>query len=101
VLRVTEIVGLKNGKYGARDLFRFEQTGVTQGKATGTFHATGTVPRFLTKLKASGIDLPVELFAERPLEVAPSSPAASPPDMVYDIPLNQGNVPRSRKEGDE
>jgi pilus assembly protein CpaF len=101
VLRVTEIVGLKSGKYRARDLFRFEQTGVAQGKATGTFRATGKVPSFLAKLKASGIDLPAELFAERPLKMAPSSPDATPPDLAYDIPLSKVDAPDSRKDGDE
>ena len=33
--------------------------------AVGEFYATGHVPGFLPRLKASGIDLPEALFTER------------------------------------
>ncbi len=66
VMRVSEIVGLKRGRtYVVRDVFGFRQTGVSDGVAVGEFYATGHVPRFLTRLKAGGVELPTDLFAER------------------------------------
>jgi pilus assembly protein CpaF len=65
VIRVSEILGLKRGNYVVRDLFGFRQTGVRDGVAFGEFYATGKQPSFLTRLRASGIELPPDLFAER------------------------------------
>ncbi|HVS37541.1 MAG TPA: CpaF family protein [Gemmataceae bacterium] len=68
VLRISEIAGLKRKQtYLVRDLFGFRQTGVQNGVAVGEFYAAGRVPRFLPRLKASGIDVPEDLFAERVL----------------------------------
>jgi pilus assembly protein CpaF len=66
VVRISEILGLKRQKtYVVRDLFGFRQTGVQDGAAVGEFYAAGRAPRFLPRLKASGIDLPEALFTER------------------------------------
>jgi pilus assembly protein CpaF len=67
IMRVSEIVGLKRRQYIVRDIFGFRQQGVRDGVAFGEFYATGYVPRLLPRLKASGIDLPQDLFAERAL----------------------------------
>lgn len=67
LMRLSEIVGLRKGKYVVRDLFRFTQTGVIDGMAVGEFAATGYVPKFLPKLRAAGIDVSEGLFAERTL----------------------------------
>lgn len=68
VLRISELVGLKKRHhYVVRDIFTFEQTGIKDGEAVGNFHATGYVPRFLTRLHAAGIDLAPELFEKRVL----------------------------------
>ncbi len=66
VMRISEIVGMKRSKfYVIRDLFEFCQTGVVNGQAVGHFRATGRLPAILSRLHASGIDLPESLFAER------------------------------------
>jgi pilus assembly protein CpaF len=67
VMRVSEIVGLKQRNYLVRDLFVFEQLGVREGVAFGEFRACGHVPRFFPRLKAAGIELPESLFQERTL----------------------------------
>jgi pilus assembly protein CpaF len=86
VMRITEIVGLRKGKYRTRDLFSFEQTGVWQGRAVGTFQAAGNAPAFLPRLRAAGLELPPDLFTLRPLTVAPSSPDAPlPPEGPYSV----------------
>jgi pilus assembly protein CpaF len=70
VSRISEIVGLKAGKrYVVRDLFEFRQTGIVDGRAVGSFYATGHVPTFLERLHTYGLDLPPELFAARELTV--------------------------------
>jgi pilus assembly protein CpaF len=66
VLRISEIIGLKKKQhYAIKDIFGFRQTGLRDGVAVGEFYATGHVPTFLSRLHASGLDLPAELFAER------------------------------------
>jgi pilus assembly protein CpaF len=66
VLRVSEMRGLdRHGRYRVRDLFGFRQTGVRDGVAHGEFYATGHIPRFLSRIQASGIELPPDLFAKR------------------------------------
>jgi pilus assembly protein CpaF len=67
MMRVSELHEGKKGRYWMRDLFGFRQTGVHNGRAVGEFYATGHVPRFLERVKASGIELAQELFAERVL----------------------------------
>jgi pilus assembly protein CpaF len=73
VMRVSELCGLRRGKYKVRDLFTFQQTGLRMGQAVGVFRATGAVPKFLEKLRAVGVDLPETLFSERELTVVPGS----------------------------
>jgi pilus assembly protein CpaF len=46
-----------------QDIFLFEKRGIGPGgKVLGRFHATGILPKFAERLKASGIMLPVSLF---------------------------------------
>ena len=64
VTRVSELVGLRKGKaYRVRDIFVFDQTGVADGGAVGTFRATGYVPQVLVRLAAAGHPLDESLFA--------------------------------------
>jgi pilus assembly protein CpaF len=70
VMRISEIRGLRKGRYVVRDIFGFEQTGVREGQAEGHFFAADYVPQLLQHLKATGIDLPAEMFAARVLATA-------------------------------
>ncbi len=74
IVRISEILGSRKNRYGVRDIFKFEQTGVEDGKAVGRFLATGYQPRFLKTLHAAGVDLPTELFAQRTLAFTPTLP---------------------------
>jgi len=66
IMQVCEIVGVKNGDYVLEEIFGFEQTGIdANGSAVGEFYATGYRPHCLTRLKASGVNLPDELFMAR------------------------------------
>jgi pilus assembly protein CpaF len=70
VSRISEIVGAVEGNYEVQDIFGFEQTGLDEhGLARGCFYATGYRPRCLERLRASGVDLPDQLFQERRIAV--------------------------------
>ena len=46
-----------------QDIFLFEKRGLgPNNKVLGRFRATGIVPKFLEKLQASGIDIPMEIY---------------------------------------
>ena len=46
-----------------QDVFLFEKRGVTlTGKVLGRFYATGVVPKFAERFKASGLVLPPNFF---------------------------------------
>ena len=66
VMRVSEIVGLRDGGLQLEDIFGFEQTGVDDtGVAQGEFYITGYRPLCLSRLRAAGIRLPDEMFDKR------------------------------------
>ena len=59
----TEVTGMTEDVVSLQDIFQFEKLGVgNNGKVLGRFRATGVVPKFMEKLKASGIELPMNLF---------------------------------------
>jgi pilus assembly protein CpaF len=63
VLAVTEVVGMEGNIVTTQDIFVFEQKTVDEdGRIRGTFRATGTRPKFASRLQRHGIDLPSELF---------------------------------------
>ena len=48
-----------------QEIFTFERAGVTDaGKVQGRFHATGTQPKIMERLRLSGIQLPPNIFTE-------------------------------------
>ena len=63
VTYLTECVGMEGEQVTTQDIFVFERTGLgAEGKVTGKFRATGVRPKFSEKLKAAGIDFPMNLF---------------------------------------
>ena len=70
IVRISEIVGVKDGAYQLEDVFGFEQTGLDdEGNAVGQFYATGYKPQCLARLKATGIELPSNTFDARRISV--------------------------------
>ena len=66
VTHITEVLGMEGDTIVMQDIFVYEQTGVDEmGKVVGRFTATGIRPRFMSRLEASGITLPAEIFARR------------------------------------
>ena len=63
ITHVTEITGSSGDMVSMQDIFLFEKRGVgINGKVLGRFYATGIVPKFAEKLKASGIPIPMSLL---------------------------------------
>src|SRR5579871_6107792 len=63
VTYVTECVGMEGEQVTLQDIFTFEKTGLTSnGRVRGRFRATGVHPKFMERLRASGIELPRTLF---------------------------------------
>lgn len=68
IVTVAEVTGMEGEVFSMQELFEFVQQGVdNDGVVTGQFRATGIRPRCLNKLKARGVVLSPELFAERVL----------------------------------
>jgi len=62
---ITEITGMEDDVVSMQDVFLFEKHGVSpDGRTLGTFTATGIRPKFAEKLKASGFDLPPNMFEQ-------------------------------------
>jgi pilus assembly protein CpaF len=63
VTHITEVVGMEQDIITLQDIFLFEKTGIVEsGRVLGRFRATGIRPRFCERLKASGVNLPPQLF---------------------------------------
>jgi pilus assembly protein CpaF len=63
VTQVTELAGMEGDTVVLTDIFKFEQTGITQeGKVLGELKPTGIRPLFSTKLEAAGFKLRPEVF---------------------------------------
>lgn len=63
ITHVSEITGTSGDVISMQDIFLFEKQGLgANGKVRGRFYATGIIPKFADKLKASGIPLPLNLM---------------------------------------
>ncbi len=68
ITSITEVMGMEQDVIIMQDIFRYKQLGVDQnGRAYGQFEATGVRPTFVSRLEATGIKLPSNLFQERVL----------------------------------
>ncbi|MCB9684699.1 MAG: CpaF family protein [Alphaproteobacteria bacterium] len=66
VTSISEVVGQDDeGLLKVEDLFRFEVERTGPVSVHGRFAATGRVPKFLSRLEASGMGVSEELFAQR------------------------------------
>jgi pilus assembly protein CpaF len=63
VSSISELTGMEGEIITMQEIYAFERTGVTQeGRVIGRFKATGVRPKVCERLKASGINLPAEMF---------------------------------------
>lgn len=63
VTAITEVAGMEGDTIVLTDIFKFEQTGITQdGKVIGDLKPTGIRPLFTPRLEAAGFKLGPEVF---------------------------------------
>ena len=63
VTAITEVAGMEGDTIVLTDIFKFEQTGVSEdGKIIGSLKPTGIRPLFTPRLDAAGFKLPPEIF---------------------------------------
>ena len=66
VTHVTECTGMEGQIVTLQDLFKFQQTGITEdGKIIGQQAPTGIRPTFAEKFEQAGVKLPADLFMPR------------------------------------
>ena len=74
IVRISEVTGMEQDIVSMHDVFEFVQTGVDERRvAQGFFRSTGIRPNCIAKLKASGEDLPIELFERKVLSAVGES----------------------------
>jgi pilus assembly protein CpaF len=70
VMNVAEITGMDESVISMHDIFTFVKKGIgPSGNVIGAFRPSGIRPRFLERLRVSGVQLPTELF-EKSMEVS-------------------------------
>jgi pilus assembly protein CpaF len=63
ITHITEITGTSGDVVSMQDIFLFEKLGLSSnGRVLGRFRATGVVPKFAEKLKASGIPFDLDVL---------------------------------------
>jgi len=68
VTHITEVLNLEQETVVMQDVFLYVQDGIDEnGKTYGHFEATGVRPAFMSRMEASGVKLPGNLFAHRNL----------------------------------
>ncbi len=68
LVSLQEITGMESDMITTQEIFAFDQAGVTaDGTVMGHFRATGIRPKFLEKLRVTGIAVPSEMFDPRRL----------------------------------
>jgi pilus assembly protein CpaF len=64
IIAITEVAGMEGDTIVLTDIFKFEQTGVTEdGKVQGELKATGIRPLFSPRLEQAGYKLGAAIFA--------------------------------------
>ena len=62
VTSITEVAGMEGDTVVLTDVFKFEQTGVEDGKVLGELKPTGIRPLFMPQLEAAGFKLGAQVF---------------------------------------
>jgi pilus assembly protein CpaF len=63
IMSVSEITGMEGNVVTMQDVFVYKRTGMGEnGQVLGQFSSTGIRPRFLEKLRLSGVELPPNTF---------------------------------------
>lgn len=63
VIQICEVQGMEGDVVVMQEVYRFEQTGVVDGKVVGHFTPTGVRPKFVEQFAAKGISVSADWFA--------------------------------------
>jgi pilus assembly protein CpaF len=66
VTSISEIQGMEGDVITLSEIFRFEQTGIENGKVIGRLRPTGLRPKYMHKIQEAGIMLPPSIFGIGP-----------------------------------
>nr|MBC7243915.1 CpaF family protein [Chloroflexota bacterium] len=62
VVQVAEVQGMEGDVVVMQDIFRFQQTGLKDGRILGRLEPTGIRPKFCEKIEQAGVHLPPTIF---------------------------------------
>jgi pilus assembly protein CpaF len=65
ITAITEVQGMEGDVITLADIFAFQQTGYENGKILGRLRPTGIRPKFIDRLEAHDIHLPLNIFGRR------------------------------------
>lgn len=65
ITAITEVQGMEGDVITLADIFAFQQTGFENGKILGRLRPTGIRPKFIDRLEAQDIHLPLNIFGRR------------------------------------
>jgi pilus assembly protein CpaF len=68
VVSITEVYGVEDDDILTQEIFKFEQTGMVDGKIQGSLRPTGIRPTFMPMFKIRGIELPPGEYGIPPAE---------------------------------
>lgn len=80
ITSVSEITGMEGNVISMQEIFAFEQTGFENSKIQGCHISTGIRPKFMDKLKAKNLTIPIEYFNKerKHTYLSSSSPVIQP-----------------------
>ncbi len=62
ILAISEVVGMQGDTIMLKEIFKYHDMGLVDGKMTGRAMATGYIPTFLRQIHNAGVELPMEIF---------------------------------------
>ncbi|MCB4790412.1 MAG: Flp pilus assembly complex ATPase component TadA [Elusimicrobia bacterium] len=62
ITEISEITGIKDNEIMLSSIFKFEQTGVSDGKVLGNFISTGNIPTFIVQVETHGLRIDKNIF---------------------------------------
>lgn len=62
LMAISEVVGMQGDTIMLKDIFKFQESGMENGRIIGRATATGYIPTFMKQIYQAGVDLPMEMF---------------------------------------
>lgn len=62
ILAISEVVGMQGDTIMLKEIFKFRESGMEDGKVIGRAVATGYIPSFMKQIHNAGVYLPMEMF---------------------------------------